>query len=81
MRHMFRIVTVADPQALPRVCGVLAQRALTPERFSARYRDGKLCIALALDLDPATARIIAAKLGEAVLVEEVACREVKGDRS
>ena len=74
MRHIFRILAAPDPQALPRVCGMLAQRALTPERLSARHRDGALRIALTLDLDPAMAGIIAAKLGEAVLVTQVRVR-------
>jgi hypothetical protein len=78
VKHLFRILAIPDPQALPRVLGVLAQRSLMPDRLSARHVDGRLRIALALDLDAATARIIAAKLLEAFLVVEVVCQGIAG---
>ena len=74
MTHYFHIVTAADPQALPRVLGIFAQRAVVPRTVGA-VRDGD-AFAVTIDvdaLDPRIADIIAAKLDEAVLVLSVAC--------
>lgn len=74
MTHSFRIVALADPQALPRVVGIFAQRSLIPAHMACDRRGDTLHIEARLDgLDPAMAAIIAAKLDEAVLVASVAC--------
>ncbi len=69
MTHIFRIVALADPQALPRIVGLFAQRSLIPAHISCDRRGDMLHIEARLDgLDPAMTAIIAAKLDEAVLV-------------
>lgn len=74
MRHCFRIVAVPDPQTLPRIMGIFAQRTLLPTMLSSQLRGGMLHIETALDdLDAPTAAIIAAKLGEGVLIASVVC--------
>ena len=74
MRHCFRIVADPDPQTLPRIMGIFAQRTLVPTTLSSQLRGGMLHIETALDdLDAPPAAIIAAKLGEGVLVESVVC--------
>ncbi len=74
MRRHFRIVAARDPQTLPRIMGVFAQRTLVPTTLSSRRRGGMLHIDAALDdLDAATAAIIAAKLCESVLVASAVC--------
>lgn len=81
MRHAFRIVAIADPQALPRIAGIFAQRSLVPIRMSADCRDGSLHVEAVLDdLGPATAAVVAAKLAEAVLVASARCDRVKKSR-
>jgi hypothetical protein len=62
----------ADPQTLPRVLGLLAQRWLVPSEFIARVEGDALdirCLVPTLTDDAAT--IVAAKLAEMVLVREV----------
>jgi hypothetical protein len=74
VRRHFRIVAAPDPQTLPRIMGVFAQRTLVPTTLSARRRRGMLHIDAALDdLDASTAAIIAAKLAASVLVESAIC--------
>ena len=54
--------------------GIFAQRTLVPTTLSSQLRSGMLHIETALDeLDAPTAAIIAAKLGEGVLVASVVC--------
>ncbi len=74
MTRHFRIVAVPDPQTLPRIMGVFAQRTLVPTALSSQRRGGMLHIDAALDnLDAPTAAIIAAKLCESVLVASAVC--------
>lgn len=69
MSRLFRIAALPDPQTLPRIVGIFAQRSLVPTHISCDRRGDMLHIEARLDdLDPAVAAIIAAKLGEAVLV-------------
>lgn len=76
MTHAFRIVARCDPQALPRIVGLFAQRSLVPEQMTARLSGGMLHVAVVIaDIEPALADLLAAKLGEAVLVESVGCSE------
>jgi hypothetical protein len=54
--------------------GIFAQRTLVPTTLSSQLRSGMLHIETALDdLDAPTVAIIAAKLGEGVLVASVVC--------
>jgi acetolactate synthase regulatory subunit len=74
MRQRFRIVAVPDPQTLPRILGLFAQRSLVPATMSAQQHGDLLHIETALDdLDAPTAAIIAAKLCESVLVASAIC--------
>lgn len=74
MRTLFRIVAVPDPQTLPRILGIFAQRTLVPATLSSQRRRGMLHIEAALDdLDAPTAAIIAAKLCESVPVASAVC--------
>lgn len=74
MSHYFRIAAVPDPQTLPRIMGVFAQRSLIPSMMSVQLRGGLIHIEAALDdLDAQTAVIIAAKLRENVLVASAVC--------
>lgn len=74
MSHYFRIAAVPDPQTLPRIMGVFAQRSLVPSMMSVRLQGGQLLIETALDdLDVRTAAIIAAKLREGVLIASAVC--------
>ncbi len=74
MRRRFRIIACPDPQTLPRIIGVFAQRSLIPALMSAQRHGEMLHIEAHLDdLDPAIAGIIAAKLDEAVLVTSAIC--------
>lgn len=67
--HRFRIEAIADPQSLPRIAGAFAQRAIVPASLSARFVDGALQVeATVPGLDDRQAAIVAAKLGEAVVV-------------
>jgi len=77
VRQRFRIVAAYDPQALPRILGVFAQRTLVPAALSSQRRGGMLHVEAALDdLDAPTAAIIAAKLSESVLVASAVCDAV-----
>ena len=77
MRRRFRIIATPDPQSLPRIIGVFAQRSLIPAILSARRQGDVLHIAADFDdLDPTMASIIAGKLCETVLVAEVSCDPV-----
>lgn len=79
MRHCFRIVAVPDPQTLPRIMGIFAQRTLVPAMLSSQLHGGMLHIETALDdLDAPTAAIVTAKLCEAVLVTSVCCDPADG---
>ena len=74
MSHYFRIVAVPDPQTLPRIAGIFAQRSLIPSMVSAQLRGGLFNIEVALDdLDAQTAAIITAKLRESVLIASAVC--------
>ena len=74
MTRLFRIVAYPDPQTLPRIIGVFAQRSLIPATLAARLCDGMVQIEVGFDdLDPATAAIVTAKLHEAVLVASARC--------
>lgn len=74
MRRRFRIVAVPDPQTLPRILGLFAQRSLVPATMSAQRHGDLLHIETALDgLDAPTAAIITAKLSESVLVASALC--------
>lgn len=71
--HRFRIDALPDPQSLPRIAGVFAQRTIVPSAMRMEVRDGSMQIeAIVAGLDNARAAVIAAKLGEAVAVIEVA---------
>lgn len=70
--HRFRIEAIADPQSLPRVAGAFAQRGIVPDTLSACFDGGTMRIEVAVaELDDRQAAIIAAKLGEAVIVVAV----------
>ncbi|WP_428631766.1 hypothetical protein [Sphingopyxis sp.] len=74
MRQVFRIVAVPDPQTLPRIIAIFAQRSLVPTTMSSHRHSAMLHIEIELDhLDPPIAAIIAAKLGEGVLIDSVVC--------
>ncbi len=74
MKRLFQIAAYPDPQTLPRIIGVVAQRSLIPATLAARLCDGMCQIEVGFDdLDPATAAIVTAKLHEAVLVASVRC--------
>ena len=76
-RQIFRIVAIADPQALPRVVGLFAQRSLVPASIRAQRNGQLIHIDLTLDgIDPATAAILTAKLGEGMLIANVSCHSV-----
>ncbi|MBU0826020.1 MAG: hypothetical protein KKA44_00090 [Alphaproteobacteria bacterium] len=83
MSHYFRIVAVPDPQTLPRIAGIFAQRSLIPSMVSAQLRGGLFNIEVALDdLDAQTAAIITAKLRESVLIASAVCDPAdKGTRA
>jgi hypothetical protein len=71
---LFRVVAFPDPQTLPRIVGIFAQRSLVPTFMASDRRGDMLHVEARLDdLDPAMAAIIAAKLGEAVLVVSAMC--------
>ncbi|MBJ7437841.1 MAG: hypothetical protein JHD35_02290 [Sphingopyxis sp.] len=71
MSHWFRIVAFPDPQTLPRVIGIFAQRSLIPAAMSSHLRGEMLHIEARLDdLDPPIAAIVVAKLREVVLVAD-----------
>lgn len=81
MRHVFRIVALPDPQTLPRIAGIFAQRSLVPPQMAVDCREDMLHIEARLDdLDQTTAQIIAAKLTEAVLVASANCHTVPDAR-
>lgn len=70
--HRFRIEAIADPQSLPRVAGAFAQRGIVPNTLAARFDGRTMRIEVAVaELDDRQAAIIAAKLGEAVIVVAV----------
>ncbi len=70
--HRFRIDALPDPQSLPRIAGVFAQRAIVPSAMRMEAGNGFLRIEVAVaGLDDARAAVIAAKLGETVAVVEV----------
>jgi hypothetical protein len=74
VRRRFRIVAYPDPQTLPRIMGVFAQRSLIPATLAAQLRDGMFHVEAGLDdLDPQAAAIVTAKLCEGVLVASVHC--------
>lgn len=74
MRHCFRIIAFPDPQALPRVIGIFAQRSLIPATMASRLLGDMLHVEAALDdLDAPTAAIITAKLCEGVLIATARC--------
>lgn len=65
----FRIDAIADPQSLPRIAGLFAQRAIVPAGMAMRAEGGRLRIEIAAPaLPPAQAAIVAAKLGESFAV-------------
>ena len=71
--HRFRIDALPDPQSLPRIAGVFAQRAIVPSTMRMEAGNGFLRIEVAAaGLDDMRAAVIAAKLGETVAVIEVA---------
>jgi len=74
VRRRFRIVAVPDPQTLPRIIGIFAQRSLIPSTMAVKLRGDQLDIETTLDdLDAPTSAMIAAKLAESVLVASVVC--------
>ncbi len=74
MTRAFRIAARCDPQTLPRIVGLFAQRSIIPAQMTARLSGGQLHVAVVFaDVDGALAEILAAKLREAVLVESVRC--------
>ena len=73
MRHAFRIVAAADPQALPRIVGFFAQRWLVPDCLSSHREGERLKVELEIDVEPALADIMAARLREMVLISDVDC--------
>ncbi|MCW0198214.1 hypothetical protein [Sphingopyxis sp.] len=67
--HRFRIDALPDPQSLPRIAGVFAQRAIVPSVMRMEAGSGCLQIEVAVaGLDDTRAAVIAAKLGETVAV-------------
>lgn len=69
----FGVEAAVDPQSLPRVVGLFAQRSLTPASLAMRVADGRMWIDIAVQgLAPDRASIIAAKLREIFAV--TACR-------
>ena len=70
--HRFRIEAIADPQSLPRVAGAFAQRGIVPDTLSAGFDGDTMRIEVTIaGLEARQAAIIAAKLGETVLVVAV----------
>ena len=71
----FDIVARPDPQTLARLINYFAQRALTPHRVEARQADGVMRVTIEqAGLSVHEAGIIADKMRNAWLVEEVALR-------
>lgn len=74
-------MAIADPQTLLRVLGLFAQRWLMPDKVVVRVRGDVLKVSCrapplsAKDLD-----ILAAKLREIVLVQEVVVEETSGEK-
>jgi hypothetical protein len=70
--HRFRIDALPDPQSLPRIAGVFAQRAIVPIGLSAEHDRDRMQIEVTVaDLVPQQAAVIAAKLRETVAVAAV----------
>lgn len=70
--HRFRIDAVLDPQTLPRIAGLFAQRALVPAMMRMRVLRGHMRVEVKVaGLGAAHAAVIAAKLGEMFAVIEV----------
>jgi acetolactate synthase regulatory subunit len=68
----FDIRAAADPQTLPRILGLMAQRWIVPCRVVATTEAGEMRIVVETDgLDVDAAAILAAKIGTMVLVGEV----------
>ena len=67
--HRFRIDAMPDPQSLPRVANIFAQRALVPATMTMHLLPTHMCIEIVVaGLEAAQAAVIAAKLGESVAV-------------
>lgn len=67
--HRFRIDAMPDPQSLPRVANIFAQRALVPATMTMDLLPTHMCIEIVVaGLEAAQAAVIAAKLGESVAV-------------
>ncbi|ABF53684.1 hypothetical protein [Sphingopyxis alaskensis] len=67
--YRFEIDATPDPQALPRVANVFAQRALVPAAITMNLLPTHIAIEVVVaGLDGAQAAVIAAKLGEGVAV-------------
>lgn len=72
----FGIEAIPDPQSLPRVLDYFAQRSIVPDTLVMRTESGRLMIGLTVnDLAEVHAQIIAAKLGQIVLVSAVRLEE------
>lgn len=70
--HRFRIDVRLDPQALPRVVDMFAQRAIMPSTMSMAVLGDRMRIEIAVpDLDAAEAGIVAAKLAQAFVVIDI----------
>jgi acetolactate synthase regulatory subunit len=71
--HRFHVSILAEPQALCRVLGVIAQRSLVPDRLDVSRAGDQLEIALEIaGITADVARLVAARLEAQVLVVRVA---------
>lgn len=67
--HRFHLDAMLDPQSLPRVANVFAQRALMPAMVTMRALPRHMQIEIVVaGLEAEQAAVIAAKLGETVAV-------------
>ncbi|MGB3378490.1 MAG: hypothetical protein WBA55_06935, partial [Allopontixanthobacter sediminis] len=68
----FEIEALPDPQSLPRVLDYFAQRSIVLETLAMSTENGQLVIRMtANDLPEHHAMVLAAKIGQLVLVEAV----------
>lgn len=75
MMRYFDIEAGLDPQSLPRILNLFAQRWLMPRHVSMRQEGERLLVAIEMsDLDRDAAELIAAKLRDMVLVTGVALK-------
>jgi len=70
--HRFRIDAMLDPQALPRVVDMFAQRAIMPSAMTMAVLGDRMRIEIAVPgLGAAEAGIVAAKLAQTFVVIDI----------